>query len=1018
MGGKGKGKQRREAEAALAAAVRREEQRRREEAAAVRGEAVAALRTDREGRYEEAIALADDLAAKHPESALVLHLAADLHHRAFLRAAVDGSVGEDSTAHLDQSRRLYEQAARLAPNCYQIAIGLAMTGLHNAKDLMPDREIKRAVEIASPTDPFETNVAFDLEPDGGGRNAMERIARARESAVNHYNSIMSQMLTDVIPRAVVDVLDIANREGTATARKRAKELVDRYDYSGRVFLTHGHISLQLVRDLDAKLDKKPFLHRILEPFNKVVHKFINSIEFSMFRAKICFLLRIYSSAEAECDRGISIENPIDPRLEDLPPGSIPGEKLEDRASYLRSELERMLQKLVLEARDYWSSLSVEKQHSFRVVGLQSLNQHYVDFYAEDHPARKTVSDALNFVKKNRSWRFWVCPYCVGKKIPGIGALLQHMHSKHPDGDFWPKLLSIVEPKLVPDTDTSQGDYFLKSATIYEDPEETYVFHFKSMDTIFRYLYLRAPTKIEQDPLSKMRGEKCSKGVLILEEIKLKLKDVPTDTSSPESNEACAEIRELWSSFLEISLLDYRVVISPFAMSFISDELFNCMTEDQEASKRSIDVAAIDAVFPSISVFPDVDEIFPKVEDAPDNNDTPVTHGQSAEETARIANYQSVGAFNKENTDKDLFVLRVIIQSLWNLRCFRDEFLRAPPAKILHINDNCISELLYGIFSAWEKKEQNEVDVLLTSLNAILCKFSDDSMFQKVNLANQFQLQDRKFFASKIMATILQALHMSETPLHFDFNSEIEECVVSPVSCGDCICRTHNLFGIMFHAQMSCKCGKCFDEKEHTTLFYRLDGGSPQTAKIESFAELPVLYDEQSCSQDNCKHCGSLKNVDFSPSITPHIFTIVLEWFGEYENKIQLSEVLVGIAHPLDIKLLCKGVISANYSLTSMEIQKEEINNELYGVWLICIVLGVTCHCVLCLVLYLNYHKYMDYMNKVSYADGRYICFVRDQDKWLICDAETVEAEDSWEQSLERFRDCMLQPEVLFFEAVK
>uniref|UniRef100_A0A0E0ADC9 USP domain-containing protein n=1 Tax=Oryza glumipatula TaxID=40148 RepID=A0A0E0ADC9_9ORYZ len=335
----------------------------------------------------------------------------------------------------------------------------------------------------------------------------------------------------------------------------------------------------------------------------------------------------------------------------------------------------------------------------------------------------------------------------------------------------------------------------------------------------------------------------------------------------------------------------------------------------------------------------------------------VTPGQSAEEMP------SIDVPNKENKDKDMFILHVIIQSLWNLRCFRDEILRAPPATILHIKENfCIADLFYGIFFAWENNEHNGVDVLLTSLKVNLCKIANDNMFQKAG----------KRIASEVVATILQALHMSETPLHFDFNSEIEEREVSPVSCGDCICRTHDLFGIKFHVQMSCRCGKCFGEKEHTTIFCRLDASSPQTTKIESFAELLVLYDEQLCFGDNCKHCGSPKNVDVSPSNTPHIFTIGLYWFGDCENQVQLSEVLVGIAHPIDIKLLCKGVhSSAKYSLASM----------------------------------------------ISYANGRYFCFARDQDKWLISDAETIEAEDSWEQLLERFRDCRLQPEVLFFEII-
>lgn len=31
--------------------------------------------------------------------------------------------------------------------------------------------------------------------------------------------------------------------------------------------------------------------------------------------------------------------------------------------------------------------------------------------------------------------------------------------------------------------------------------------------------------------------------------------------------------------------------------------------------------------------------------------------------------------------------------------------------------------------------------------------------------------------------------------------------------------------------------------------------------------------------------------------------------------------------------------------------------------------------------------------QISYANGRYFCFARDQDKWLISDAETIEVDN-------------------------
>jgi hypothetical protein len=44
-------------------------------------------------------------------------------------------------------------------------------------------------------------------------------------------------------------------------------------------------------------------------------------------------------------------------------------------------------------------------------------------------------------------------------------------------------------------------------------------------------------------------------------------------------------------------------------------------------------------------------------------------------------------------------------------------------------------------------------------------------------------------------------------------------------------------------------------------------------QIKSFAELPVLLDEQFCKDNNCEDCGSLLNTDLLLSNTPHFFTI-------------------------------------------------------------------------------------------------------------------------------------------------
>lgn len=123
-------------------------------------------------------------------------------------------------------------------------------------------------------------------------------------------------------------------------------------------------------------------------------------------------------------------------------------------------------------------------------------------------------------------------------------------------------------------------------------------------------------------------------------------------------------------------------------------------------------------------------------------------------------------------------------------------------------------------------ETTNIFILLLSyfsFHAYFCAFT------RVNLVNKFQLQAGKLIASEAVAMILQGLHMSGTSFHFEFNNDIEGRLVSPVSCRDCICRTHNLFGVQL--QMSCRCGNSFDEKEHTTVFYKLHAGSPQTTKV-------------------------------------------------------------------------------------------------------------------------------------------------------------------------------------------
>ncbi|CAM0949577.1 unnamed protein product [Alopecurus aequalis] len=256
--------------------------------------------------------------------------------------------------------------------------------------------------------------------------------------------------------------------------------------------------------------------------------------------------------------------------------------------------------------------------------------------------------------------------------------------------------------------------------------------------------------------------------------------------------------------------------------------------------------------------------------------------QSVKEMASTSSsQQSPNVFNKNNADKDLSILSLIIRSLCNLRHFRDKLLTDPLAWIPSVDNPCIAQKFYEIFYSWEQNDHHLTDAVLTYIKTLLCRILYCTTFSEKVGTN---------FASDIVATILIELHMSETCSRFSLNKEIDKHVVNPITCGDCICPTHNIFGVKFNAQMSCKCGKCSEEYLYSALFHKLDAGSPQTTKIKSFAELPVLLDEQ----------------------------FFLSWLGSSESQDTLSEVLAGITSPVDTGFLCKSADSSTmYTVTSM-----------------------------------------------------------------------------------------------------
>uniref|UniRef100_A0A0E0M463 USP domain-containing protein n=1 Tax=Oryza punctata TaxID=4537 RepID=A0A0E0M463_ORYPU len=1097
--------QRKEAEAAARL------NRRIEEVSNPRQEAREALLLDRSRRHDEAIARVDELAAKHPESAAVAHLAGILHYHATTRA-IAARDRQGIEKHRDTARDFYIQAKRLAPNCIEIAVRLALARLRCFHDGEAEPEIERALAISFPTDPAENNVAYDAAQITS--NSRDRVEKARKVALDRRLEIVSHVRNTAIPGDVRAVLDYAESDGVAKAVKPAKEVALRYPYTARAHLTYAYIRLKFAQGLAPGIDNRTFLGRILTDLDMVASQFKTSLVLAMFRAKLSFLLGKYVAMTAECIRANAMEGPADPWDDDVPPRSVLGEKPEDRVSSIRKELGRLQKKLDVVAIDYMQSLTIEERDSVLSAGLNSMIQHFGNEKFDE--ATKIMSDALSFVKKSGSWRYWICPYCVGKKIPNTDALLQHMRNKHPEGSVWPKLLSVLDPNLI--SDTSRGDHFLDDITVYEDSDEHYVFHFKR---------ILPPAITDQRPFPEIRENKCTEGIEILGKIKLKLKNVPADILSTEFNEACSEIRDLWHYFLEISVLDFRVVLLPHVMVFIWERFLQSMSE--KAASESVSAADIDVVFPYVDT-PDIDEIFPNDDDALDNNAadndaicpkvpdasdsnaanidaihpnvvdasssnasntdavchstddahdinaaacpnvgdapennaddtdavipniadvpdrnsdikdgsnlshankvqedevnqkpentvlscldgtstdvidkqsdvhvkdedygatvnenesntptemveygneldaTPGKFDQSTEEIASISCYQkSIDVLKKNNADEDLYFLNVIIQLLWNLRHFRNEFLRGRSTFDMVHEDLCIAQKLYMIFSAWEKNEHSKMVLLLTDVKTTLCGIVNDS--------NMFQMVGRNF-ASEIMAIILQRLDKFENSVCVGSMR-----IVIDAPCRYCVWYTLGLFGTRLKQLMSCRCGEWLGE-EYILLFHKLDASSPHSTKINCFDELPMLMDYQSDCERRCNNCsGSVKQIGCFLSKGPHFFTIVVkDWLGSDGIQAILSEALFGIGSPLDITLLYKGVTLPHiggHSATKYRLAS-----------------------VIC------------------YTEQGYVCFARDQDKWLKYDTTTVKTVDTWGELLELYREINIQPEVLVYEVIK
>ncbi|PNT63348.1 uncharacterized protein LOC112268643 [Brachypodium distachyon] len=568
----------------------------------LRKEAEAAVKLDRDGRHDEALARVDELAAGHAGSSVVLYAAGRVHYAQARRAKAAGEK-EAVAHHLTTAHVYLTEAKRLVPNCIDISVLLSRVLIEAARHGEAGAELRRAIGIHSPVDPAENNVDMYGGDACTTYTKDQRVENSRETARLSFQAIREWICDNdvalVVRKACEVELGANDRQGMAQALRTANDLAKSYPQSSRAQLFRSYMKLNFARSLDATIDRRPFLDHIKDDMPEIVNLSNGSLVLSLFRAKLCFVLGSYEDAYLECLVAFGTEKPVDPKLEDVPPGSVKGEESADRLSSIYSEFARLIGRLLWVAKDYWDSMTIEKQDSFLSVRLIEVHKYYHESYESDHWAARTISDALSFVKKTKSWRFWICPYCVGKKLPDADSVLRHLCSKHPaDKDLLPKLHLILDPKLSDDTCVDDDFSLDEMITVGQDSEDHYLFQFKNTDHIFEHLFLPASSVTEEESFAEIRGEKCKMGTEVLEKMKQRLKDLPTDKLSAEFDKAHREVQELWCDFLTISMLDYRTVILPLVETFLWNELIKDTSGDNAASK-SIDNADIDTVFPDV-----------------------------------------------------------------------------------------------------------------------------------------------------------------------------------------------------------------------------------------------------------------------------------------------------------------------------------------------------------------------------------------------------------------------------------